>query len=146
MPIAMAWIPKRNKMHIRWDCHTSIRNVFTARSLGQGNVFTRICHSVHGGGGVLCPGAGVSQPWILCPGGGGLCPGVLCPGGLCPGGLYPGVYVQAVSFQGVPCLGVRDPPMVKSRQYASHWNAFMFFSMCLNVLFLFITIKLENLF
>ena len=45
------------------------------------------------GGGVLCPGAGISQPGILCPGG--------------------------VSFQGVLCLGVsvwqRPPPYGKEQ-------------------------------
>ena len=30
------------------------------RSLGQGNVFTPVCHSVHGGGGSLHPGGSAS--------------------------------------------------------------------------------------
>ena len=97
MPIAMAWIPKRNKMHIRWDCHTSIRNVFTARSLGQGNVFARICHSVHEGGGSLSRGRGLPTRDSLSGGslsGGSLSRGSLSGGSLsrslCPGGLIPG--------------------------------------------------------
>ena len=59
--------------------------LFTAhkRSLGQGNVFTRVCHSVHR--------ESQSLSRVLRPEGG------LCPGGLCPGG--PG----GVSVCGGPC-------------------------------------------
>ena len=46
------------------------------RSLGEGNVFNRICHSVEGGaGGLYDVTSSVSGPTFL--------PGVLCPGGLC---------------------------------------------------------------
>ena len=100
------------------------------RSLGQGNVFTRICHSVNRGRG-LCM---MSLPvWL--PGPmflfGGLCPwshvssGGLCPwshvssGGLCPwshvssGGLCLWSHVVPCSFQGVFLTETsldRDPP------------------------------------
>ena len=67
--------------------------IFTARkrSLGQGNIFTPVCHSVHRGGGacVVAPGGCVVAP------GGGACivalggHAWLLPGGVCmaaPGG------------------------------------------------------------
>ena len=53
--------------------------------LREGNVFTNVCHSVHGWGSVgLCM---MSLPrlaaWSHCPAG-GLCPGrILCLGGFC---------------------------------------------------------------
>ena len=92
-------------------CNIAVRNTVTAAKgkicqhnllspatkLRQGNVFTPVCDSVHGG-------------WCLCPSmhhrshdQGGLCPGGLClGGGLCPGwglcperkGLCPGVSVR----------------------------------------------------
>ena len=55
--------------------------------------------------------------------------GGLCPGGLCPrGSLSRRVSVQGVSVQGNLCPGVsvrETPRMVKSRWYASYWNAFL---------------------
>ena len=51
-----------------------------ATKLQQGNVFTRVCDSVHRGG--LCPSIHYRSHDQ-----GGLCPGGLCQGGLCPGGL-----------------------------------------------------------
>ena len=81
--------------------------------LQEGNVFTPVCHSVHGGSlsqyapQVTWPGVGLC-PGSLCPG--GLCPGGVCPGGLCPGGSLP----REVSVQGGPCpggpLSGRPPP------------------------------------
>ena len=68
------------------------------RSLGQGNSFTSVCHSVHRGRGSLSGGVTVQ--------------GVSIQGGLYPGGL---------------CLGDpldRDPPhTVKSGRYAYYLNA-----------------------
>ena len=68
--------------------------VFTARkrSLGQGNIFTPVCHSVHGGGGAWSqgvgvpgrgvPGRGVCSGGVPASGGGGTCSqGCLLPGG-----------------------------------------------------------------
>ena len=61
------------------DLNIKIR-IITARkrSLGQGNVFTSVCHSVHGGGsaclhpvGDLHPGGSASGEWGLHRGGGG---------------------------------------------------------------------------
>ena len=65
--------------------------VITARkrSLGQGNVFTPVCHSVHREERVSAPACTTGHM----TGGVGLCPGGLCPGGslfdgaLCPGGV-----------------------------------------------------------
>ena len=69
------------------------------RSLGQGNVFTHVCHSVQGGLGP-CPGgslgslSGGSVQWGLCREGSvqwGVCPvGYLSSGDLCLGSLCPG--------------------------------------------------------
>ena len=131
--------------------------IFTARkrSLGQGNVFTPVCHSVHrgslSGGGEVCPGglclggspAGgrVSVQGGLCPGvvsaqgGGSVCPGGLCLGGLCPEGSLP----RGISVQGGRGSVQEDPTrMVKSGRYASYWNAFLLFyhifiTLCLKV-------------
>ena len=56
--------------------------------LREGNVFTSVCDSVHGGAGSLSRGVSVQ-------------------GGLYPGGLYPGVSIQGVSVQeGVSVQGV----------------------------------------
>ena len=64
------------------------------RSLGQGNVFTPVCHSVHSGGNLvwcqfLSGWRGVSVHKGVSPGGlysGGSLSAGLCPGGLCLGG------------------------------------------------------------
>ena len=69
--------------------------VITARkrSLGQGNIFTPVCHSVHGGGG------GGVRGWKACVAGGGMCGqggrhawlgGVCGRGHAWPGGAWPG--------------------------------------------------------
>ena len=68
-----------------------------ATKLGQGYIFTGVCHSVNGGvpgpGGYLVPGGVCSWRGLL-PGGawsqGGLLWGVPGPGGLLPGGLLQG--------------------------------------------------------
>ena len=65
--------------------------------LWEGNVFTPVCDSVHGGVSLsrvsLCPG------WVSVQ-------GALYPWGLCPGGsLSRGVSVQGVSVQGVSVQG-----------------------------------------
>ena len=84
--------------------------IFTSckRSLGQGNVFTPVCHSVHRESSLS---RGVSVRGI-------------CLGGLCPRG---------VSVWGVSDLGdtpwQRPPPCtVTSGRYASYWNTFLFSS------------------
>ena len=62
--------------------------IFTARkrSLGQGNIFTPVCHSVQGGGGCLVPGG------VPAPGGGGAwwrpIPEATAPGGTHPTGMH----------------------------------------------------------
>ena len=58
----------------------------------------------------------LSKGESLSSGGLCLCPeGGLSPGGLCPGGLCPGESVRETSHT------------VKSGQYASYWNAFLFY-------------------
>ena len=94
-------------------------------------------------GGVLCPGEGVSVQ-----GRGSLSRGVYVWGflsrGLClgesqsKGSLSSGVSVSGVSVQGrgvsVWGVSVRETPhTVMSKQYASYWNAFLFFFICLHV-------------
>ena len=83
--------------------------IFTSckRSLGQGSVFTPVCHSVHRG--------------------------ALCPGGALSGGSVWGVSVQGGSRSGGSLTRGRppdrDPPCtVTSGRYASYWNAFLFSS------------------
>ena len=73
--------------------------IFTAskRSVGQGNVFRSVCHSVQGG---LCPGGSLSR-------------GVSVQ----EESLSRGVSVQGVSVG-------RPPRNQKSGRYAPHWNAF----------------------
>ena len=77
--------------------------------LTEGNVFTPVCDSVHGGRGVSVRG---SLSW-----------GVSVQMGLYPGGIsvQGGVYVQEGSLSGRP-----PRPTVKSGRYASFWNAFLF--------------------
>ena len=78
----------------------TVTDIITARkrSLGQGNIFTPVCHSVHRGGMHGCSGGGMRG----------------CSEGVCvvaPGG---GVY------------GIRWDTEIRSMsgRYASYWNAF----------------------
>ena len=92
------------------------------RSLGQGNVFTPVCHSVHGGGvsvsacitghmtGDSLSSGGSLSRGVSVPGGGPLSNGGLCPGALCPRGVSVG----------------ETPHTVMSGRYISYWNAFWF--------------------
>ena len=132
--------------------------IFTAskRSLGQGNVFTRMWHSVHRQEGVSIGGplsGGVYVQGSL-SGGGRLCPGGLCPwagspcqggslfrgslsrgslsggslsGGLCLRGLCPG---RGISVHGGLCQG--DFP-IRQKCIPSYWNAFLLFSLNLEI-------------
>ena len=91
--------------------------VITARkrSLEQGNVFTRVCHSVHG----------VSVQ-------GGLCPGGSRSRGLCTGGwvsVQGGLSSRGSLSRGEGFCQEYPPCMVKSGRYASYWNAFLFCEM-----------------
>ena len=126
--------------------------VFTARkrSLGQGNIFTPVCHSVHGGGGVrgCSRGGGVrgcSGGACMCGCSGGACMVArgacmvargLCmvaPGGLCmvaPGGreacmVALGGHVWLLPGGGMG--GIRRDTEIRSMsgRYASYWNAFL---------------------
>ena len=118
---------------LQWQGPLHYCVIFTARkrSLGQGNVFTCVCHSVYWWGGIsvwchflsdcLVPCSfgrvSVSGPMSLlgslCPGEGAVCLGV----SLCRGSLSRG------SLSGRPPN--RDPRTVKSGQYTSYWNAFL---------------------
>ena len=85
----------------RNTCINISHKLITARkrSLGQGNIFTPVCHSVQSGGvlqGGVLPGGAWSRG-VPGPGGGCLLPGV-------PGG---------------------DPPGYCCGRYASYWNAFL---------------------
>ena len=100
----------------------SVLTVITARkrSLGQGNIFTRVCHSVHGEGSPMSLASWLPGPILLL---GGLCPWSHVPsresypwshvpsrGGPVAGPMFlPG---------GLPTMvGWLDPPNQKSRQY-----------------------------
>ena len=83
--------------------------------LREGNVFTGVCDSVHGGGCLLLGGLVRGRGWwCLLPGGGFLDPGGISgPRGVCS--------------QGVSGPGVDTPPDSYCRgRYASHWNAFLY--------------------
>ena len=112
-----AWMPKYNA----FSGYVNASTVFYYRpqtKLREGNVFTCVCDSVHGGrclvpGGLLLEGGACS--WVgVCSGGGawsqeegvpGPRGGVPAPGGEVPGGDPPDGF----------CCG----------RYASYWNAFL---------------------
>ena len=116
----------------------------TAGNSSCGKVmFSQACakNSVHGEGVSVpaCTTGHMTREGV--PVQGGLCPGGLCPGGLCPSGsLSRSVFFHrgplsggGVSVQGEGlCLRgslLERPPTsctVKSRRYASYWNAFLF--------------------
>ena len=94
----------------------SLTGVFTARkrSLGQGNIFTPVCHSVHRGACVVAPGGACmvapgGHAWLLRGGVHGCSQGGMhgCSGGACmvaPRGhawLLPGGGVCVVAWEGV---------------------------------------------
>ena len=82
------------------------------RSLGQGNVFTLVCHSVHGGVSLSQHASQVTCQGGLCPEEGDLCPGALCLRGcLCLRvSVQGGVSVQGESLSGV---SVRETPLIR---------------------------------
>ena len=81
------------------------------RSLGQGNVFTRVCHSVQGGRRSLYDGTSYLADWSG---------PMFLPGGL----SVQGVSVQGDLYQGDP--QDRDPLGKVRGRYASYWNAYLF--------------------
>ena len=122
--------------------------IFTARkrSLGQGNIFTPVCHSVHGGG--VCSWRGACSWGVPAPGGclvwgclllvgGGACPRGSASGGACSGvgcllprGLLPG----GVCSRGVPAprevpapggAWWRPPRQLLLWAVCIYWNAFL---------------------
>ena len=130
VPLSVGTLNHKSSVKIRITC---LNLVTAATKLGQGYVFTRVCHPVHRGGsrslspGVSIPGGSLSQGvsdrtlsgGVSVPGGvsrgslsrrgslsGDSVPGGLCQGGLCLGGLCLGVSVQGISVQGVSVQGV----------------------------------------
>ena len=77
------------------------------RSLGQGNVFTSVCHSVQRG---VCIQRGSASRGISIRG--------VCIQGVCIGGVC---IPEAVYIHGIRYYGIRST----SRWYASYWNAFL---------------------
>ena len=94
------------------------------RSLGQGNIFTSVCHSVHRRGVRARGGVHVGvcvHAWGTCVVG-----GVHARGCACLGGAWQGACVVGV------CMA-REKGSVRGRKdghcsgvYASNWNAFLF--------------------
>ena len=101
--------PKGNREIFYMFC-----NFFTARkrSLRQGNIFTPVCHSVHGG--VPGPGRGCLLLGVSALGRRRVCSGE--GGGVCSRGCL---------LRGVP--GGDPPDGYCCGRYASYWNAFLFF-------------------
>ena len=70
-----------------------------ATKLGQGYIFTGVCHSVNMGGvcswGVSAPGGGVCSQGVSAPGGVSALGGVCSRGGQVPGGDPPGTATAA---------------------------------------------------
>ena len=113
----------------------------------KGNVFTYFCDFVHDGGGVSLFGRSLSGGSLtggsLSEGGVSVRRGDLCPrgslsgrsltrGGLCPGGsLSRGRSLskgRSLSGRPSPTETLPSPGTVKSGQYASYWNAFLFYT------------------
>ena len=97
---------------------TFTSQLLPSASKRQGNVFTQVCLSVILFKGGLCPSMHhrSHDRGVSVKGGVSVQRDLNSGGGLCEGGL---------SVQGV---SVRETlPMVKSRRYASYWNAFLFF-------------------
>ena len=122
----------------------SIYFIFTARkrSLGQGNIFTPVCHSVHGGGhawlwGCVCGFWGVcmvarGRECMVARGracmvvGGGMSG---CLGGCIVAGGHVWLagghaWLQGCMVVGGACVGY-DEIRSMSGRYASYWNAFL---------------------
>ena len=123
-------------------------NVITAgkRSLGQGNIFTPVCHSVQrrscvvAGAGAWVAAGGCAWLWGVCGGacmvtGGAWLQGacmVVGGGGGCGGGcrgacMVPGVCVWlwgVCVVVGGACIGYDEIRSICGR-YASYWNAFL---------------------
>ena len=97
------------------------------RSLGQGNVFTHVCYSVHRGRGSLYDVTSCLVAWSHVPSGVSVSGPMFLPGDLCPEGT-----LSEGSVRGL-CSGslVREttqtetPHMGKSGRYTSYWNAFL---------------------
>ena len=105
------------------------------RSLGQGNIFTPVCHSVHRGGMRGCFWGGCA--WLLLGGCAWLLQGGMhgCSQGACvaKGGMRRevGRAVCVAKWEGVHGMHPQPPPTRYGRslrgRYASYWNAFLFY-------------------
>ena len=92
------------------------------RSLGQGNIFIPVCHSVHRGACVVGGGGGPLARVVA----GGAC--VVAGGGVygCQGACVVAGGACLVAGGGGACVGY-DEIRSMSGRYASYWNAFLFF-------------------
>ena len=89
-------------------CHFVMIITARERSLGQGNIFAPVCHSVHRGGGTW---AGTPQQ-------------VQPPGRYTPrAGTPPGRYTP---WAGTPPWAMHAGIRSTSGRYTSYWNAFLF--------------------
>ena len=106
-------------------CHQYLVTV-RKRSLGQGNIFAPVCHSVHRGGtwagtplgrytsrADTPPWAGT--PWQVPP------KQVTPPAGKLPGQVRPGRYIPQAGTPPTVHAGLRST----SGRYASYWNVFL---------------------
>ena len=134
--------PKPPERQLKWAAHILLECILAcfllpANEVCKGYVFTGVCHSVHRGGHVwLLPGGmrGCSGGMHGCSGGacmvalgghawlllGGAC--VVAPGGACmvaQGGMH--------GCSGGGMHGFFDEIRSMSGQYASYWNAYLFF-------------------
>ena len=125
-----------------WGCNPFSRNLIVTackQSLGQGNIFTPVSHSVGKGGGGFpaCITGHITR--VVClwgRGGGSASTGVCIQGESASGGApFRGVCLHGVGIQGglPPGVGGLGRPSPKhyriwstSRWYASYWNAFLF--------------------
>ena len=111
-------------MDLKWNASENAVLLITARkrSLGQGNIFTPVCHSVHGGGGSTWPG---TPPDQVHPPRDQVHP---------PGPGTPQDQVHPPGTRYTPRDQVHPPGTSEIRstrgRYASYWNAILFSLHC----------------
>ena len=132
------WYQQQLPLRSSADQVNTILPVFTARrrSLGQGNVFTPVCHSVHRGVGLPNPLPDTDPPrqtpWMQTSLGWTDPPIQISPDADPPGWADPPGVGQTPPMQTLPDAdprGLADPPfpiLSTSGRYASYWNAYLF--------------------